>query len=61
MLVVRIIGLAAAALIGFAVLAWLLTGERRWLRIAWYVFIVALCAVLVFLLLLAGEHLVDSF
>jgi hypothetical protein len=55
--VVRILALAAALALGATVLAWLLTGERRWLRIAWLIFRYAVFGLLVVLLLFAGEAL----
>ena len=55
--VVRILGLAVALALGVTVLAWLLTGERRWLRIAWLIFRYAVFGLLVVLLLFAGEAL----
>lgn len=55
--VLRILGLAVALALGVTVLAWLLTGERRWLRIAWLIFRYAAFGLLVVLLLFAGEAL----
>ena len=55
--VLRVLGLAVALALGALVLAWLLTGERRWLRIAWQVFRYAAFGLLVVLLLFAGEAL----
>jgi hypothetical protein len=55
--VVRILALAVALALGATVLAWLLTGERRWLRIAWLIFRYAVFGLLVVLLLFAGEAL----
>jgi cell division protein FtsW (lipid II flippase) len=55
--VVRILGLVVALALGATVLAWLLTGERRWLRIAWLIFRYAVFGLLVVLLLFAGEAL----
>jgi hypothetical protein len=55
--VVRILGLAVALALGATVLAWLLTGERRWLRFAWLIFRYAVFGLLVVLLLFAGEAL----
>jgi hypothetical protein len=42
------------------VLAWLLTGERRWLRMAWVTFRYAAFGLLVVLLLFAGEALLHA-
>jgi hypothetical protein len=58
--VLRILGLAVALALGVAVLAWLLTGERRWLRIAWLIFRYAAFGLLVVLLLFAGEALLPA-
>lgn len=46
--------------LGATVLAWLLTGERRWLRIAWLIFKYAAFGLLVVLLLFAGEALLHA-
>jgi hypothetical protein len=55
--VVRILAIAVAIALGTALLAWLLTGDRRWLRIAWQIFRYAAFGLLVVLLLFAGEAL----
>jgi ABC-type dipeptide/oligopeptide/nickel transport system permease component len=47
----------AVVVLGAAVLAWLLTGDPRWRRIAWTVFKYAVFALLGILLLFAGEAL----
>ena len=57
--VARILGLLAALLIGASVAAWLLTGERKWLRTAWQIFRISLFALVVVLLLFAGEALLE--
>jgi heme O synthase-like polyprenyltransferase len=56
--VLRVAVLAAAIVIAFTVLAWLLTGEPRWKRIAWQVFKFSVFGLLAVLLLFAGEALV---
>jgi hypothetical protein len=56
-LVVRVVAIAVAVAIGAAVLMWLATGERKWLRIARRIFTYALFAVLLILVLMAGERL----
>jgi hypothetical protein len=58
--VLRIVALAVAFALGATVLAWLLTGERRWLRIAWTIFKYAAFGLLVVLLLFAGEALLHA-
>jgi hypothetical protein len=58
--VLRIIGLAVALALGVTVLAWLLTGERRWLGIAWVIFRYAAFGLLGVLLLFAGEALLHA-
>ena len=58
--VVRILGLAVALALGATVLAWLLTGERRWLRIAWLIFKYAVFGLLLILVLFAGEALLHA-
>lgn len=55
--VLRLVGLAVAIALGATVLAWLLTGDRRWLAIAWTLFRYAVFGLLVLLLLFAGEAL----
>ncbi len=60
MILVRVIGLAVAIAIGVAVLLWLTTGERKWLRIAWQIFKVALFAVLLILVLFAAEQILSQ-
>jgi len=56
--VLRVAVLAAAIAIAFTVLAWLLTGEPRWKRIAWQVFKFSVFGLLAVLLLFAAEALV---
>jgi len=58
--VVRILALAAVLALGASVLAWLLTGDRRWLRIAWQVFKYAVFGLALVLLLFAGEALLHA-
>jgi hypothetical protein len=58
--VVRILGLAVAIALGGLVLAWLLTGERRWLRVAWLIFKYAVFGLALVLLLFAGEALMHA-
>ncbi len=57
MLLVRIIGLATAVGLGVMVLLWALTGERKWLRLAWRLFRVAVFVILLVLLLFFAERL----
>ncbi len=57
LVVLRIVGLAVAAVLGVTVLAWLLTGDRKWLRVAWVVFKYAVFALALILVLFAGEAL----
>ena len=57
MLVLRIVALLAVIAIGASVLAWLLSGNRKYLRFAWRVFQLALAGILVFLALLFFERL----
>jgi len=56
-LLVRIIGLLTAIALGTSVLLWLMTGERKWLALAWRIFRVAVFVVLLILLLFLGERL----
>ena len=57
--VLRVAVVAAAIAIAFTVLAWLLTGEPRWKRLAWRVFKVSVFVLLGVLLLFAGEALLS--
>ncbi len=57
MLFLRVVIVLVAIALGVCVVAWAITGERRWLRYAWRLFKVALAVVLAFLLLLFGERL----
>jgi hypothetical protein len=56
-LVVRLVGLLVAIALGVCVVAWLVTGERKWLKFAWTLFRIALSVVVLFLVLLFGERL----
>jgi hypothetical protein len=56
-LVVRLVGLLVAIALGVCVVAWLVTGERKWLKVAWTLFRIALSVVVLFLVLLFGERL----
>jgi hypothetical protein len=58
--VVRFLAIAVAIALGTSLLAWLLTGDRRWLRIAWQIFRYAAFGLLVVLLLFAGEALLHA-
>jgi hypothetical protein len=58
--VLRIIGLAAAVAIAASVAAWLLTGDRRWLRLAGQIFKYAVFVLVFVLLLFAGEALLHG-
>jgi heme O synthase-like polyprenyltransferase len=55
--VLRVAVLAAAIAIAVSVLAWVLTGEPRWRRIAWQVFKFSVFGLLAILVLFAGEAL----
>jgi len=57
--VLRIAVLGVAIVLGACVLAWLLTGDPRWRRIAWLVFKYAVFVLAVVLLLFAGEALLQ--
>jgi hypothetical protein len=58
MLVLRIVALLAVIAVGVSVLAWVFTGNRKYLRVAWRVFQFALAAILVFLCLVFLERLI---
>jgi len=57
--VLRIIGLAVVIALAATTLAWLVTGDRRWLRLAWLVFKYAVFALAGLLLLFAGQALLE--
>jgi hypothetical protein len=57
MLVLRIVALLAAIGIGVTVLAWVFTGNRKYLKFAWRIFQFGLIAALVFLALMFFERL----
>jgi hypothetical protein len=57
--VLRIAVVVVAVVLGFAVAAWLLTGDPRWRRFAWVVFKYAVFGLTVILLLFAGEALLE--
>lgn len=57
MLVLRIVALLAVIAVGVCALAWVFTGDRKYLRAAWRVFQFALAASLLFLALLFFERL----
>ena len=60
LVVLRIVGLAVAAVLAVTVLAWILTGDRKWLRIAWTVFKYAVFGLVLVLILFAGEALLTG-
>jgi hypothetical protein len=57
LIALRIIGLAVVIALAFSMLAWLLTREPRWLRLAWLIFKYAVFGLALVLLLFAGEAL----
>ena len=57
LIALRIIGLTVVIALGICVLAWVFTGDRKWLRIAWRVFKYAVFGVVLVLILFAGEAL----
>lgn len=60
MLVLRVLGFAAAFGLGVLILLFLLSGDRRYLRYAWRLFQVTLGLVLLILVLLFGERLLGA-
>jgi hypothetical protein len=60
LIALRILGLAVAAALGVCVLAWLFTGERKWLGLAWRIFKYGVFVLAFVLLLFAGEALLDA-
>ena len=57
--VLRVAVVAVALVLGVSVLAWLLTGDPRWRRIAWAVFKYSVFVLLGILVLFAGEALLE--
>ena len=57
MLILRIVALLAVIGMGVAAMAWVFTGNRKYLKVAWRIFQVSLVAVLLFLVLLFFERL----
>jgi len=56
-LILRVLGLATALALGVTVLLWAMTGERKWLRLAWRLFRYAVFAMALVLLLFLAERL----
>jgi hypothetical protein len=56
-LLVRIVAIATAVAIGVTVLLWAVSGERKWLRLAWRLFRYAVFLVLLVLMLFLAERL----
>jgi hypothetical protein len=59
-LVLRVLGVAAAFGLGVLVLLYLLSGDKRYLRYAWRLFQATLGIVLVILILLFGERILGA-
>jgi heme O synthase-like polyprenyltransferase len=57
--VLRVAVVAVALVLGFTVLAWLITGEPRWRRLSWQVFKYSVFGLTAILLLFAGEALLQ--
>jgi len=55
--VLRLGGLALAVALGATVLAWTITGDRKWLRLAWQIFKYGVYALALVLALFVGEAL----
>ena len=61
LIALRIIGLAVVIALAFTMVAWLVTRERRWLRIAWLIFKYAVFGMAFVLLLFALLLLLPSY
>jgi hypothetical protein len=57
LVVLRVVGLAVAVALAVTVLAWVFTGDRKWLRLAWQIFKYAVFLLAFLLVLFAGEAL----
>lgn len=55
--VLRIVGLAVVIALAVTTLAWLITGDARWRRLAWRIFKYAVFGLAAILLLFAAEAL----
>lgn len=58
MFVLRIVGILTAIAIGSGIVAWLFTGDRRYLRLAGRIAVAALGFALFVLLLISAERLI---
>lgn len=57
--VLRIVGLAVVIALAVTTLAWLITGDARWRRLAWLIFKYAVFALTAILLLFAAQALLE--
>jgi hypothetical protein len=57
LVVLRFVGLTLVVAVATTVLAWMLTGDRKWLRLAWQIFKYGVYALAFLLLMFAGEAL----
>jgi hypothetical protein len=57
LVVLRVVGLTLVVAVATTVLAWMLTGDRKWLRLAWRIFKYGVYALALVLLMFAGEAL----
>jgi hypothetical protein len=57
--VLRVVALAVVIALAVTVVAWLVTGEPRWKRLAWLIFKYGVFGLLGILVLFAGEALLE--
>lgn len=57
LVVLRVVGLTLVVAVATTLLAWMLTGDRKWLRLAWRIFKYGVYALAFLLLMFAGEAL----
>jgi hypothetical protein len=57
LVVLRVLGLALAGALAVTLLAWIFTGERKWLGLAWRIFKYGVFVLAFVLILFAGEAL----
>jgi heme O synthase-like polyprenyltransferase len=57
--VLRVAVVAVAIVLGFTMLAWLLTGDPRWRRLSWTIFKYSVFVLAGILVLFAGEALLQ--
>lgn len=60
MILLRLFGLLVAVVVGASIVLYVLTGQRRWLKLAWNSFRIGLLVAVAVLLLFALERLIEG-